>query len=141
MSSFAESALAHRDVKIVAYNSERWGGGFNLPFFRIRLCCHGISWPFTELPYIDAMDVFKTRFNRSGNTLTGVYEELLGKELTEFDPYTDSEEAVEAWEEGDFESLVRHNVADIRRIRALMRLAERYCSKSHFTMRSLDPVA
>jgi hypothetical protein len=70
-----------------------------------------------------------------------VYEELLGNGLTEFDPFTDSEEAVEAWEEGDFESLVRHNVTYIRRTRALMRLAEWYCSKSHFTMRSLDPVA
>ena len=93
-----------------------------------------------ELPYIDAMDVFETRFNTSGDTLTAVYEELIGSGLTELDPFVDSEEAVDAWEEGDFESLVRHNVADIRRTRALMRLAERYCSKSHFTMRSLDPV-
>ena len=53
----------------------------------------------------------------------------------------DSEEAVDAWKKEDFESLVRHNVAGIRRTRALMRLAERYCSKSDFSMKSLDPVA
>ncbi len=140
MSSFVESSLAHRDVKLVAYNGERWGGGFDLPFLRTRLCYHGIDWPFTELPYVDAMDVFEARLNTSGTTLTGVYEELLGNGLTELDPFTDSEEAVEAWEERDFESLVLHNVADIRRTRSLMRLAERYCSKSDFSMKSLDPV-
>jgi hypothetical protein len=141
MSSFVDSTLAHRDVKLVAYNGERWNGGFDLPFLRTRLCCHGSDWPFTELPYIDAMDVFETRFNTSENTLTGVYDELIGTGLTELDPFADSEEAIEAWEQGDFEPLVRHNVADIRRTRALMQVAERYCSKSHFTMRSLDPVA
>ena len=141
MSAFVESTLTHRDAKLVAYNGERWNGGFDLPFLRTRLCYHEIDWPFTELPYIDAMDVFETRFNTSGETLTGVYEELIGSELTRFDPFADSREAVDAWEEGDFESLVRHNVADIRRTRALMRLGERYCSKSDFSMKSLDPVA
>ncbi len=141
MSSFVTSTLAHRDVKLVAYNGERWGGGFDLPFLRTRLCHHEIDWPFTELPYIDAMDAFETRFNTSEDTLTGVYEELIGGGVTELDPFANSEEAVEAWEQEDFEPLVLHNVADIRRTRALMWLAERYCSKSHFTMRSLDPVA
>ncbi len=86
------------------------------------------------------MDVFETRRNTSGDTLTAVYKELIGSGLTELDPFVDSEEAVDAWEKEDFESLVRHNVADIRRTRALMRLAERYCSKSDFAMKSLDPV-
>jgi hypothetical protein len=86
------------------------------------------------------MDVFETRFNTTEDTLTGVYDELIGTGLTGLDPFADSEEAVEAWEQGEFEPLVLHNVADIRRTRALMQLAERYCSKSHFTMRSLDPV-
>ena len=87
------------------------------------------------------MDVFETRFNASENTLTGVYDELIGHRLTRLDPFADNEEPVEAWEQGNFESLILHNVADIRRTRALMQLTERYCSKSHFTMRSLDPVA
>lgn len=115
--------------------------GFDLPFLRTRLCYHGIDWPVTEVPYIDPMDVFETRFNTTENTLTGVYDELIGHELTSLDPFVDGEEAVDAWEAGNFESLILHNVADIRRTRALMQLAERYCSKSHFTMRSLDPVA
>jgi uncharacterized protein YprB with RNaseH-like and TPR domain len=140
MSSFVESTLAHRDVKLVAYNGERWGGGFDLPFLRTRLCHHEIDWPFTELPYIDAMDVFGTQFNTSEDTLTGVYKELIGSGLTELDPFADSEEAVKAWEQEEFENLVLHNVADIRRTRFLMQLAERYCSKSDFSMKSLDPV-
>ena len=141
VTDFVKSTLAHRDVKLVAYNGERWNGGFDLPFLRTRLCHHDCDWPFTELPYIDAMDVFEKRFKTTENTLTGVYEELIGRDLTDLDPFTDSKEAVGAWEKGDFEDLVLHNIADIRRTRALMQLAERYCSKSHFQMRSLDPVA
>lgn len=141
MTAFVESTLAQQDAKLVAYNGERWGGGFDLPFLRTRLCHHDIEWPFAELPYIDAMDVFERRFNTTEDTLTGVYDELIGDGLTALDPFADSAEAVESWEQGAFESLVLHNVVDIRRTRALMRLAERYCSKSHFTMRSLEPVA
>ncbi|WP_340100919.1 hypothetical protein [Salinibaculum salinum] len=140
MGTFVESTLTNRDAKLVAYNGERWNGGFDLPFLRTRLCYHEIDWPFTGLPYIDAMDVFETRFNTSGETLTGVYEELIGGGLTRLDPFGNSKEAVEAWEVEDFEPLVLHNVADIRRTRALMRLAEQYCSKSDFSMKSLDPV-
>jgi hypothetical protein len=139
--TFVDATLADQDVKLVAYNGERWGGGFDLPFLRTRLCHHDRDWPFASLPYIDAMDVFETRFNTSEDTLPGVYDELLGDGLTALDPFADSEAAVEAWERGEFEPLVRHNVADIRRTRALMQLAERYCSKSDFSMKSLDPVA
>ncbi len=141
MTEFVRSTLSQREVKLVAYNGERWNGGFDLPFLRTRLCYYEIDWPFAELPYIDAMDVFETRFNTTEDTLTGVYDELIGHELTELDPFSDSKKAVKAWKQGNFELLILHNVADIRRTRALMQLAERYCSKSHFTMRSLDPVA
>ena len=64
------------------------------------------------------MDFFETRFNTSGDTLTAVYGGLIGSALAELDPFADSKEAVDAWETEDFESLVRHNVADIRRTRA-----------------------
>jgi hypothetical protein len=40
----------------------------------------------------------------------------------------------------NFETLV-YPVADIRRTRALMELAEQYCSKSDFSMKSLEPIA
>ena len=138
--TFVTSTLTQRDAKLVAYNGERWNGGFDLPFLRTRLCTHGLEWPFGTLPYVDAMDVFQKRFNTSEDTLSGVYGELIGSGLNNLDPFTDSGEAVTAWEKGAYESLITHNVADIRRTRALMNLAERYCSKSDFSMKSLEPV-
>lgn len=138
---FVGSSIARREVKLVAYNGETWRGGFDLPFLRTRLNRHDVDWPFVDLPYVDAMDVFEARFNTSENTLEAVYEELVGGELGRLDPFEDSAEAVDAWEAGAFEPLVRHNVADVRRTRALTNLAERYCSKSDFSMKSLSPVS
>jgi len=140
LTTFVTSTLTQRNAKLVAYNGERWNGGFDLPFLRTRLCTHGLEWPFGTLPYVDVMDVFEKRFNTSENTLNGVYGELIGAGMNELDPFADSSEAVTAWEEGTFEPLITHNVADIRRTRALMDLAERYCSKSDFSMKSLEPV-
>jgi len=140
LSSFVRTTVVGRDAKVVAYNGERYRGGFDLPFVRTRLAVHGVEWPFVDLPYVDAMDVFESQFNTTRDTLVGVYDELLGDGLSETDPFADSGEAVTAWDEGDFEALVVHNVADIRRTRALTTLAERYCSKSDFSMKSLDPV-
>jgi len=141
MTEFVESNLTTQEIKLVAYNGETWKGGFDLPFVRTRLNAHDLEWPFHGLPYIDLMDVFESRFNTTETSLTAVYEELIGKELSNLDPFNDSGEAVDSWENGDFEPVVRHNVADIRRTRALMDVAERYCSKSDFSMKSLDPVA
>jgi uncharacterized protein YprB with RNaseH-like and TPR domain len=138
--AFVESTLTNRDFKLVAYNGDTWSGGFDLPFLRTRLTTHDIGWPFEELPYVEVLDIFESRFNTSENTLDGVYEELIGNGLSDIDPFTDSATAVTAWESGDFDQLVLHNIADIRRTRALMDLAERYCSKSDFDMKSLDPV-
>jgi len=140
VTAFVDSTLAQRDIKLVAYNGETWKGGFDLPFLRTRLSMHDREWPFTGLPYIDVMDIFKSRFNTTENSLPAVYNELISDGLSELDPFTDSAEAVAAWEAGEFGSVVLHNVADIRRTRALMNLAERYCSKSDFSMKSLDPV-
>ena len=141
VTDFVESSLTTQEIKLVAYNGETWNGGFDLPFVRTRLTTHDLDWPFFDLPYIDLMDVFESRFNTTETSLTAVYEELLGDDLGELDPFEDSSEAVDAWESGDFEPVVRHNVADIRRTRALMDVAEKYCSKSDFSMKSLDPVA
>lgn len=140
VAAFADSTMSKRDVKLVAFNGETWNGGFDLPFLRTRLSHHEVDWPFADLPYIDVMAVFEARFNTRGNTLVGVYDELVGDGLSALDPFDDSAEAVEAWETGDFERLLLHNVADVRRTRALADLAERYCSKSDFSMKSLDPV-
>ena len=141
MTEFVESNLTTQEIKLVAYNGETWKGGFDLPFVRTRLNAHDFEWPFHGLPYIDLMDVFESRFNTTETSLTAVYEELVGEDLSNLDPFDDSGEAVDSWENGDFEPVVRHNVADIRRTRALMDVAERYCSKSDFSMKSLDPVA
>lgn len=140
LTTFVTSTLTQRNAKLVAYNGERWNGGFDLPFLRTRLCTHGLEWPFGTLPYVDVMDVFEKRFNTSENTLDGVYRELVEEGMNDLDPFSDSSEAVTAWEEGAFELLITHNIADIRRTQALMDLAERYCSKSDFSMKSLDPV-
>jgi len=141
MTAFVDSTLADQEVKLVAYNGDTWNGGFDLPFLRTRLTAHNLGWPFAELPYVEVLDVFESRFNTTADTLDAVYEELIEAGLGDVDPFADSAEAVTAWESGNFERLVLHNVADIRRTRALMELAERYCSKSDFSMKSLDPVA
>lgn len=141
MTEFVDSTLADQEFKLVAYNGDTWNGGFDLPFLRTRLTTHNLGWPFAELPYVEVLDIFESRFNTTENTLDGVYEELIGSGLGNVDPFTDSAAAVTAWENANFEQLVLHNVADIRRTRTLMELAERYCSKSDFSMKSLDPVA
>lgn len=140
LATFVTSTLTQRDAKLVAYNGERWNGGFDLPFLRTRLCMHGLEWPFGTLPYVDVMDIFEKRFNTSEVSLCCVYGELIGSRLNHLDPFTDSVEAVTAWEKGAYKPLITHNVADIRRTRALMDLAERYCSKSDFSMKSLDSI-
>ena len=141
MATFVESTFADREFKLVAYNGDTWNGGFDLPFLRTRLTTHDIGWPFADLPYVEVLDVFESRFNTSEDTLDGVYEELIGDGLGDLDPFADSAEAVTAWKTRDFEPLVLHNVADIRRTRTLMDLAERYCSTSDFSMKSLEPVS
>ncbi|WP_277543670.1 ribonuclease H-like domain-containing protein [Haloarcula laminariae] len=140
MTAFVDATIADQECKLVAYNGDTWNGGFDLPFLRTRLTAHDLGWPFAELPYVEVLDVFESRFNTTEDTLDGVYEELIGTGLSDVDPFTDSAAAVTAWENGNFEQLVLHNIADIRRTRALMELAERYCSKSDFSMKSLDPV-
>jgi hypothetical protein len=55
------------------------------------------------------------------------------------DPFDDSQEAVTAFETGHFGDLVTHNVADVQRTRQLGLVAERYCSKSDFQVKSLTP--
>lgn len=138
--TFVDATIAQRDSKLVAYNGETWNGGFDLPFLRTRLNLHDLEWPFAGLPYVDVMEVFVSRFNTTENSLAGVYEELVAAGHGTIDPFADSGEAVEAWQTDDFEAVVLHNVADIRRTRALTDVAERYCSKSDFSMKSLNPV-
>lgn len=127
---------------LMAYNGEVWRGGFDLPFLRTRYSRAGVTWPF-DLPYTDLMPVVTKRFNTTDqdgedrSDLEGVYEVLCDGSYGDLDPFEDSAEAVTAFEDGRLTPLVLHNVADVLRTQALGRLAEQYCSKSEFNVKSL----
>lgn len=140
--SFVSERFGNRqdeEFKFAAYNGETWNGGFDLPFIRTRCRSHEIAWPLCG-PYVEVMEVIDSRFNVSKASLETAYAELVGEGLNERDPFEESAAAVEHWRDGAFESLLAHNLADIRRTRELVRVAEQYCSRSHFSMRSLDPI-
>lgn len=142
--TFVADSLAPKEYLLVAYNGDRYTGGFDLPFLRTRCATHDRSWLFSNLPYTDLLDVYQARFNttqgeESPADLETVYETLVGGRLTRLDPFEDSREAVTAYREGDFEALLAHNLADVRRTDALATLAERYCSKSDFKLKRLTP--
>ena len=138
---FTAMRLRDDDVLLAAYNGETWSGGFDLPFLRTRYAHHDLAWPFTDSPYADLLPLFDDQFNTtvgedSHADLPSVYETLCDRPCTP-DPFEDSGEAVDAFESGAFVELILHNVADIQRTQALGRLAERYCSKSDFNLKSL----
>lgn len=143
--AFTAERLYDDEVLLVAFNGERWKAGFDLPFLRTRLTLTGVAWPFCEMPFADLLPVVTRRFNTTdGNgeartDLVGVYETLCDGEYSEFDPFEESAEAVTAFEDGRFAELVLHNVADVLRTRQLGLLAQRYCSKSDFQLKSLTP--
>jgi hypothetical protein len=144
VAGFVAERLCDADVLLVAYNGERWRGGFDVPFLRTRYAQHGVAWPFTDVAYADVMPVVTDRFNTTVDgeehrDLAGVYEVLCGGEYGAVDPFDGSEAAVAAFENGWFAELVLHNVADVLRTQALGRVAERYCSKSDFGVKSLTP--
>ncbi len=122
---------------LTAFNGETWKGGFDLPFVRTACISHNIGWPFPNMAYADVFE-FVNRFDTNGEKgLVGVYDELIGEESC--DPYDDSEEAVDAFEEGDWESLLLHNLADIQRTLELAMLGEQYVPRSDFKMKNLNP--
>lgn len=146
VATFLEETISPRDYLLVAYNGERFNGGFDLPFLRTRYALQNLEWPFDGIPYADILPLIESRFNTTTegeeqNNLVKAYETLIDGELSALDPFTDSSEAVDAFETGDFEPLLAHNIADIRRTRALASLAERYCGKSEFKLKSLTPSA
>lgn len=141
---FAAARLQDNDVLLVAFNGEQYRSGFDLPFLRSRLVRTNGSWPFGGLPYADLMPVLTYRFNttldgEARSDLVGVYNLLCDGELSAIDPFDASKEAVTAFNEGRIEDVVLHNIADILRTDALGELAQRYCSKSDFNLKSLTP--
>jgi hypothetical protein len=152
--SFTADRLRDDDVLLVAFNGERWKGGFDLPFLRTRLARLDMEWPFRDLPYADLLPVLTRRFNTTVTSgeggdagvvsddqgdLAGVYDVLCDGRYSDVDPFVESAEAVTAFNEGRFADVVAHNAADVLRTRDLGRLAQRYCSKSEFTVKSLSP--
>jgi hypothetical protein len=143
---FLEQRVAPADYLVVAYNGERYNGGFDLPFLRTRYARLSMAWPFDGIPYADLLPLVRNRFNSTvdgepRDDLCGAYETLIGGELSAQDPFSDSRQAVEAFETGEFEPLVAHNVADVRRTRALSRLLQRFCGTSEFSLKSLTPTS
>lgn len=142
--SFADERLRGEDVLLVAYNGERWRDGFDLPFLRTRSAVTGVEWPFRGVPFADVMPVVTRRFNTTvdgddHSQLAAVYETLCDGGLNAVDPFAESSEAVTAFADGRVTDVVLHNVVDVLRTRRLGRLAERYCAKSEFNVKSLTP--
>lgn len=144
VAEFVSERLRDDDVLLVAFNGERWRGGFDVPFLRTRCALLDVPWPFVDVPYADVMPVVTNRFNTTVNgeqvsDLAGTYDVLCDGSHGDVDPFDESVEAVTAFRDGRFAVLVQHNVADVLRTRALGRVAERYCSKSEFRVKSLTP--
>jgi len=122
---------------LTAFNGEMWNGGFDLPFVRTACVAHDVRWPFPDMAYADMLDVVKRFDTGETRDLVGVYEKLIGEESC--DTFEESEQAVDAFENGDWESLLLHNLADIQRTRELAVLASEYVPKSDFRMKNLAP--
>lgn len=137
MSTFASDKLDGERHYVTAFNGETWNGGFDLPFCRTQCHRHDIDWFFGDIAYADMMQVVD-RFDTDDRAdLVGVYNSLIGNDTC--DPFTDSGEAVAAFERGDWLPLLRHNLADIQRTRELALLAGRFVPRSDFKMKNLQP--
>jgi hypothetical protein len=137
VAEFATERLDDDRHYLTAYNGETWRGGFDLPFLRRACVRHDADWPFRDIAYADTMTMFDRFDTGDTNDLPGVYDDLVGGDHC--DPFADSGAAVTAFEAGDWIDLLAHNLADIRRTRALARLAERYVPQSDFGMKNLAP--
>lgn len=141
---FVRMRFRDDDVLLAAFNGETWDGGFDVPFLRTRFARHGVDWPFVDVPYTDVFPVVAKLFNTTVNgdaqsSLTAAYDVLCDDGFGAIDPFDDSGEAVTAFDDGRFVDVIQHNVADVLRTAALGELAERYCSKSDFQVKSLTP--
>jgi uncharacterized protein YprB with RNaseH-like and TPR domain len=122
---------------LTAYNGETWSGGFDLPFLRTACVRCSTEWPFPDMAYADVMDVVKRFDTQDNNDLVSAYNFLIGTDSC--DPFDDSEEAVDAFRDGDWLPLLLHNLADVVRTRELAALGGRYVAKSDFGMKNLAP--
>jgi hypothetical protein len=122
---------------LTAYHGETWNGGFDLPFLRTACVDHGVGWPFPDIAYADVLTIVDRFDTNETSDLVGVYDHLIGGNSC--DPFEDSGQAVAAFENSQWESLLLHNLADIQRTRELAVLAGRYVPQSDFKMKNLAP--
>jgi len=137
VASFATNQLNGDKHYLTAFNGETWNGGFDLPFCRTQFLNHGMRWPFGDIAYADMMQIVDRFDTNDQRDLVGVYDELIGEESC--DPFDDSGKAVDAFENGDWLPLLKHNLADIQRTRELAELAGRFVARSDFKMKNLQP--
>ncbi|MFY4815834.1 hypothetical protein ACOJIV_24565, partial [Haloarcula sp. AONF1] len=109
-----------------------------------RFAGRDILCQFNDWPYAAVRPLGTKRFNTTvdgdeNGDLDTAYDVLCDGTYGELDPFEESAEAVTAFENGEFAALASHNVADVLRTRDLARLAEQYCSKSEFNVKSLTP--
>lgn len=144
LTTYVPANLRNRQYLLTAYNGDHYRGGFDLPFLRTRYAQTNKRWPFVDMAFADLYPVITHRFNlddadRDDRGLGRAFDVLVGGDLGGLDPFDSGEEAVVAFDSGAFERLVQHNVADLLRTQALAELAEQYCSKSEFRVKSLTP--
>lgn len=144
LDEFIGDSVTDSEYLLIAYNGERFTGGFDLPFLRTRYACQELQWPFDGLPYADLLPLIEKRFNTvtggdEQNDLVGAYDTLIDGDLSTHDPFNDSSAAASAFDAGEFKPLLTHNLADILRTQKLAGLAQQYCGTSEFSVKSLTP--
>ena len=137
VATFATHQLDGDRHYLTAFNGETWSGGFDLPFCRTRFLRHGMDWPFGDVAYADMMQIVDRFDTNDQSDLVGVYDALIGDQTC--DPFEDSAQAVDAFEDGNWLPLLKHNLADIQRTRELADLAGRFVARSDFNMKNLEP--
>jgi uncharacterized protein YprB with RNaseH-like and TPR domain len=124
------------DNYLTAYNGETWSGGFDLPFVRTACIRHDVGWPFEDMAYIDVFGYIDRVNTNDEQGLVEVYDYIIGDENC--DPFDDSEEALEAFEAGNFSDLLLHNLADIERTYELVEVLSDYVPQSDMSMKNLE---
>jgi len=146
LATVSRERLRDENRMLVAYNGETWRGGFDLAFLRSRCGQNDVPWPFYEVPYADLLPIVQKRINTTVDgsdgpdevgDLCGTYDLIIGGDHC--DPYTDSREAVSAANNGEWESLILHNIADIERTQQLAEWMQRYVPTSDFQLKNLKP--
>lgn len=130
---------------LTGYNAEvYYGNSFDFPFLRTAYAKYDLNWPF-DSAYVDVYPAVKKFVNTNVdedtecNDLVGAYDALIDDGDGDYDPFDDSSEAVNAWEDEEWVDLLAHCQSDIRRTQALAEFAESYIPKRDRRMKNLSP--